>query len=330
MKNYKISFFIFFLLLNFSFASVEDEGLEYLNTLRLQAGLNKLSKNITLQIAAKNHADYLYDIYSNYNINIGHEEMASYQSQYYTGETPSKRGIAAGYKTLSYYRENTSSGQRDIYESIDGLMSAIYHRFGFLDFNIDEIGIGINSKNDKYKVYNYNMGISHMNELCKRDSFDEYGFFYEGVCENRSLRIEKSIYENAINNNSLNNPKYIVWPPFDSTDIPTTFYEEKPDPLPNRSISGYPISIEFNTHFYNTIDTLTISLFDENRTIINDTHFIDKSSDVNNKFTQFQFALFPLAVLNHNSKYLVEISYSAQKKNDEIENEKISWEFITR
>ena len=44
-------------------------------------------------------------------------------------------------------------------------MSGIYHRFGFLNFLIDEMGVGISKK-----VYVYNMGRSDLSQICRHPS----------------------------------------------------------------------------------------------------------------------------------------------------------------
>jgi uncharacterized protein YkwD len=125
--------------------NVQEEisrGLEYLNALREKVGLVPFELNPYLSKAAYNHA-----IYMAVNKVVGHYESEGYND--FTGVTPSDRVTYAGYP-LRYVGENLSYGQENIYESIDGLFSAIYHRFGFLDFNYDDVGIVIY---DNFYVY---------------------------------------------------------------------------------------------------------------------------------------------------------------------------------
>ncbi len=63
-------------------------------------------------------------------------------------------------------KENISVGSKDVSDSISGLMSAIYHRFTFLDFLVDTIGYGAATNKDGFNSYVYNMGRKDMENTC--------------------------------------------------------------------------------------------------------------------------------------------------------------------
>ncbi len=309
------------------FAADEQLALKYINSLRQSTGLNKLAHNKTLDIAAQNHADYISDIYSKYSKNLMHkEDNLTYPSEYYTGESSKQRGVHIGYRSL-YNFENLSGGHKNIFVSIDSLMSAIYHRFTFLKNNIDEIGIGVNKLNKRHKVYNYNMGNSLINELCKGASFGGKGKYVYNVCGNKDLRIENTLYAMTKYHFPENSPKHIIWPPKNGRNIPPVFFEEYPDPLPNISVSGYPISIEFNNFYYDDKDIViqSFKLFDENDNEITNAMVMDYSNDPNSKHTRFQFTLFPMDRLEWNHIYKVEIVYYVDNEPKDI-----SWRFLTK
>ncbi len=319
---------LFFILLSLNLiASQKNLALLYLNSLRQNAGLEKLEYNPILENAAQNHSNYIGEIKTKSSINLMHkEDNINYPSKYYTGETSKKRGFYSGYKS-SYYSENLSAGHKTIYASIDGLMSAIYHRYTFLKNNIDEIGIGISKSKKGYTVYNYNMGNSMLDILCQGESFSGKGKYVYRSCQNEELRIEKLLYQTTKSHLPKDSPKYIVWPPKDSENIPPVFFEEFPDPLPNSSVSGYPISIEFNHLHYesNDIRIQDFKLFDFNNNEIIDTLLMNYLNDPNKKHTRFQFTLFPDKRLEQNQKYKVLINYYI---DDDFKT--LQWSFRTK
>jgi len=286
----------------------EKKALEYLNYLRTNSGLIPLKENRYLKSAAKNHANYLIR-----NSLIGHSEEESNVG--FTGKFGSNRAIFAGYKT-SMIIENISNNNFSAKESIDGLMSAIYHRFGFLDFNIDEIGIGISQNvNNRYEsAFVYDMGSFNLENLCKR-GVDKQNFktYVEGICDNKSIRVDGELFTKTLNSNRLKNSKVVIYPFDGQTDIPPAFYDELPDPLPEYSVSGFPISISFNEAFFKNIKLLEFKLF-KGDIEITKTKVYSKDSDPNGRLKKGEFALFPLKRLDWNSKYRVKVKYLANGK----------------
>jgi len=212
-----------------------SKALQYLNDIRDEAGMLRLDQNQQLQISAKNHANYLiaHDI-------IGHEETPYKEG--FTGKNSSDRAMKVGYKT-SLVSENISSMQRNYKESIDELFSAIYHRFGFLDFRIDEIGIAVTQKSsDRSKIaFVYNMGIGPLQRLCSQKSFEGRGKYVYNICADKNFKIKESHFNKAIDSNKIHNKKIIVYPYDEQSDVPPVFFDEIPDPLPRHDVSGFPI-----------------------------------------------------------------------------------------
>jgi len=217
---------------------IRTDGLNYLNQLRQSAGMTTYSAQDNLNQSAYNHAHYLV-----INNKIGHGEDSGDTG--FTGEAPSDRVIYAGYNNRRV-GENLSSGNDTVYDSIDSLFSAIYHRFGFLSFNYNEIGMGADSSSSysNQSAYNYNMGNSYISGLCSGSSFEGSGSYTYGVCADESFKIETSRYNDSKNETLNQNPSYVLWPYNNQQDAGVVFFNESPDPLPSCDVSGYPVSVQ--------------------------------------------------------------------------------------
>ena len=80
--------------------------------------------------------------------------------------------------------------------SVDGLFSAIYHRFGFLDFTTDEIGIGESDDSNLY-VYTYDIGNKRLREFCnKGESDSDITGYYMTICADQNIYL--GVYHNSI------------------------------------------------------------------------------------------------------------------------------------
>lgn len=284
----------------------EREGLTYLNHLRTHAGLVPLKENPSLKQSAKNHANYLI-----VNQKIGHHE--EHNRSGYTGEYGSERSIHAGYQSALII-ENVSSNNLDHKTSIDGLMSAIYHRFGFLDFHINEIGIGVlqDQQNRFRSAFVYDMGNQELNQLCAQNmppSSSQHTV--HEVCANPQQQLSKKAFFHAIYSNHTQNAPMVVYPYPNQTNIPPAFYEELPDPLPEHSVSGFPISISFDESRFKKVELLSFQLFDEHHHAITDVLEYNQTNDPNQRLKKFEFALFPLQRLAWASQYHVEVTYRA-------------------
>ena len=291
-------------------------ALDYLNTLRASAGMVALSRNAALETAAANHADYLA-----LNQVTGHYENSADPG--FTGATPAERAAYAGYLSTQVL-ENVALDGGDAYKAIDSLMSAIYHRFGFLDLGIDEIGIGINSPH-----FTFDMGNSLLNALCGGTSFSGSGSYVWGVCADSSFKISSTDFDAARQQTGLSNPAIVLWPPRSGRDIPPVFFEESPDPLPGHSVTGYPVSVQFNE--WKTAAPVSVSAF----SLFDDTtgsevsyarRVLQPSDDVNGRFSAYQFAIFPLQRLEWGRTYRASVTYAVGDGTAQT----LSWRFTTR
>ncbi len=296
----------------------DEQAFTYLNHLRFKAGMSPFLHNNALQRAAKKHADYL-----TYHDKIGHYEEAGRFG--FSGVLPKDRVVQAGYKS-GMSIENVSNKTLGYKASVDGLFSAIYHRFGFLDFQVDEVGIGVsqNPKNLWDSAYVYDMGIYEINDLCKGVSFTGQGAYTYGVCAQKAFKIKKYAFDEAYNACYQRNKKVVIYPYDGQSDVPPAFFDELPDPLPEYRVSGFPISIQFNPYYFKMVRIKSFELFlgDEK---IKETKVYDHISDINSLFKRNEFALFPLKRLKWNKRYRVKVIYSV---DGELKTKE--WHFKTR
>ncbi|CAA6808564.1 MAG: Unknown protein [uncultured Thiotrichaceae bacterium] len=444
----RISLFLLFIIL--SAPASADNALQYLNTLRQQAGMLLLKQESHLTTSATKHALYLArnkqgKIRSFYDAHIQNRN-----APLFIGNNVSDRAKRMSYPH-SVVSENISVGNSNVRDAIDLLMSGIYHRFGFLDFSIDEIGVGIKQSN-----YVFNMGRndisrtctnpgrnalstqgydcagipvteqywnkickaipqyaryekpydlkcangnllkqSYMTNFCRNPPesalFKGVGRFYElcdgryqvdahwfdqachndaaryqwdgnyyQVCQNKTRvhsewfeercqssarhqrytesgefydfcaskkKIRAEYYRKLNQQKYKKNPYYVVWPANNAQRVMTTFLEEFPDPLPDMSVSGYPLSLQFNPGLVNRISIKKFQLFRHHggeKQSVNEVRFMHSKNDPNKKFTALQFAWFPLKPLAIRTRYSVNIEavVDGQLK-------KITWHFKT-
>jgi hypothetical protein len=271
-----------------------DDALDLINSYRNKAGLNSLKKNTLLTYASEKHSEYMF-----HNKMAGHYEDENYP--YFFGTTPSKRVLKAGYPSR-FIVENVSYGQDDYQSSIKNLFSAIYHRLGFLDFNIDEIGY---AQSGEY--FTYNMGNSLISKACESETEPRSGLY--GVCKEYRKVIAKSVYYKLFNEN----PEVVLWPYNGMRDVPAVFYEEHPDPLPNYGVSGYPISVSFNPFYVQYAKLIYFKLY-RNYQIVNNVKIISKENDINHLLKKTDFVLFPLDRLEYGNYYQVEAKFYVDGK----------------
>ncbi len=285
-----------------------DDGLTHLNLIRKSVGLNELSINSILQTSAYNHSFYLIS-----NNISGHYEDKNYLN--FTGITPQDRAVYAGYNNYGV-SENIASGTDGYVDAIDWLMSAIYHRFGFLGFDIDEIGFEkYESENYAYKsVYTFNMGNSNIASICSNDYGEVLGKYYYDVCSDKKLKIPVEIYDETSNKLKIANPKVITYPYDGQLDFMPLFNDnESPDPTPNLGISGNPISIQFNDYYMNEVSLKEFKLYDSNDNEVA-TQTLTSQNDVNKLLTSYQFVLFPIKRLEWNSYYKIKANFLIDKE----------------
>jgi len=288
----------------------------YLNEIRTKMGMNKFDTNDVLSKAALAHAEYLVINNESTHIEIeGHRKFVAAK--------PVERALHFGYDALMT-SENVSTKHHSAKESVNGLFSAIYHRFGFLSTTMNEVGIGI--KQDEFdsdkSAFVYLMGNSDVNQLCNGNSFTGQGMYVKG-CKDSEHRIAQKDFLRVTNYSKQTNPDIVVYPYNEQREVPPVFYAESPDPLPSYDVSGFPISVEFNDYFYKDVTLLSFNLYDNDGASI-ESQPMDMENDPNMSFTSHQFAIFPLKRLEYNALYHAEIVYSTNGKK-----KKKSWSFYT-
>lgn len=442
--------FLFLLFIIWTMPLQASDALQYLNTLRQKAGMLTLKNESNLTISASKHASYLARNKRGRIRSFNDAHMQNSNAPLFIGKNVSDR-----VKKMSYphgvVSENISIGNGNVREAIDLLMSGIYHRFGFLDFSIDEVGVGINQSN-----YVFNMGRNDISRTCKNPEqkalstqgydcagipvtepfwnqicrtipqyaryekpydlkcangnllkqsfmtnfcrnppasalFKGNGRFYElcggqykvdahwfdrtcnnnaaryqwngnyyQVCENvtkvhsewfeercqsskpherytesgefyefcaSKKKIRADYYRQLNQQKYKKNPYYVVWPAHNSQRVMTTFLEEFPDPLPDMSVSGYPLSLQFNPGLVKRASIKKFQLFHHHagkKQAVNGIRFMHSKNDPNKKFTPLQFAWFPLKPLAERTSYSASIDAVVDGKV-----KKINWHFKT-
>lgn len=269
----------------------EMHALNYLNTLRTGAGLLPFQGQAQLNTAARNHADYLTA-----HLTYGHKENSQHRD--FTGEFASSRVRHAGYAT-SQVIENVSTHNQNYKESVNGLFAAIYHRLAFLDIRSDSIGIGIsqNSNRKTQTAFVYDMSSNALEEL----------YASSKIINNKNIT-------NALDSNKKRNQKVIIYPFNEQKDVPPAFYDELPDPLPLHKVSGFPISISFNSFYHKEAKLLKFELFNAEGIPVSNTLIFNHQNDPNKRLEKLDFVLFPLSRLEWNSTYHVKFLAIVDKK----------------
>ncbi len=144
------------------------------------------------------------------------------------------------------------------------------------------------------------------------------------MCKNREHRIAEKKFLKALNYNKQNNPEIVIYPYDGQEEVPPAFYSEVPDPLPDHEVSGFPLSIEFNDHFFKNVQVNSFKLFKKGEEVSN-VRLMDKQSDPHQRFSEKQYALFPLERLEYDTQYSAEVEYVANNKT-----EKLTWTFRTQ
>jgi uncharacterized protein YkwD len=210
-----------------------NDAYTYVNMIRAKVGLKEFKKNSLLETMANNHSLFL----SSNNV-ASHYESDNYSN--FTGYDPSARAKYVGYNYRSI-SENIDFGKMYAKDAVDSLMTAIYHRLGFLSPLNDEIGISFTT-HPYYKYLSvYNMG----------------------------------------SQNSINSTAPAIYPFENQDKVSIDFYsdDEDPDPVPSTNRVGYPVSITFP--YNAKVSKTAFNLYDSSGKIISATAITDSHIDPN-------------------------------------------------
>lgn len=188
--------------------NVANDGFNWINYRRAQAGVGALARNNMLDRAAQAHSDY-----QRMNSTVTHDEDPAKPG--YTGATVEARVQAAGYTLVRDYASGeiiAATANNSGFYMAEQLVTAIYHRFVMFEPLFRDMGAGAATGTDKYTYFTTNLGATHG-------------------------------YSAGLPSHTI-----VSWPVNGQTGVETTFasdYEE-PDPVPDRNEVGYPISIHAN------------------------------------------------------------------------------------
>lgn len=297
-------------------AHEHEQAYRLVNQLRDAAGLGLLDYDARLEEAAVAHARYLVA-----NQSASHGQRPSGRA--FTGEQPADRAGAVGYASR-LVSENLSKGDDSITGSLAGLMAAIYHRFGFLDPKVTHIGVGIEGEGTDTGMV-YLMANNAIEALCRQPRERLTGRLVLNACQRDKMLLE-SRFREAERAPALLVDQLILWPPPGAAHIPPAFYEESPDPLPDRSYSGYPVSVQVNPVHVAEHRLLSLEITDvETGNRIEDTRLLTADTDPHNKFELGHYALYPMQRLRWGARYRVDLSMELDGRREDRQ-----WEFETQ
>jgi len=125
------------------------------------SGLPLFTHSELLQLSAEDHASYIAKHAKKGEIDLDlHNQRAGKSG--FTGVNASSRSGKVNYPSRDV-TENISFGNEALEKSLEGLMSAIYHRFTFLDFLSDNLGYGTDKSDENIHNHVFNMGRKDIN-----------------------------------------------------------------------------------------------------------------------------------------------------------------------
>lgn len=292
-----------------------------LNAVRARAGMTPLRRNAPLEQAARSHARYLAAHPLDDACNASHGEEPGRPG--FTGRWPWERAYAAGFESRDV-RENAwcqsargsdlSGVEAQARDVIRHIMSGIYHRFGFLSFDHDAVGIGEATGTGgarREQAFVFKTGNSGKHALCAGPDAMTVGAgkYYTNVCRSEGKAVDVSMEASAAAEVGASNPLLVLWPPDGAAGVPPVFANEIPDPLPDYRLSGYPVSIQFNPYRERRIELLDFRVYREGSSEPLSARVLDAHSDPHAKLTRFEFAVFPLVRLSWDTLYRAEATY---------------------
>lgn len=282
-------------------------GLDRVNFWRAQAGVGIFETNALLTQSAQNHAQYLTQKAE------GHEESDPNLAGY-TGKTPQQRATHVGYSAPMAENLTISNWARSGKSSVDGLMTALYHRLSLLNPNHDEVGVAW--ARGKHHAFVLNQGSSEDRELCdNRSRATATNYILNTSCmgQNVIIALERL-------------PKEHLAPvmfPIGSNIDPIYDGRENPNPIPDKKQTGNPISIAFYGQ-QAPVQMLSFTVSSPEGELTN-TRILTAKNDPNGLLGENEFALFSLDKLKFNTRYQVEFRY---QQNQQVHTQK--WTFQTR
>lgn len=201
--------------------NIPQDGMNWINYRRAQAGMPVVTRNELLDIAARGHSEY-----QKANNIVTHEQTPGKPG--FTGVNQGDRMTAAGYvyKNATYaYGEVISATSSDSgFYMADELITAIYHRFVIFEPKFKEVGTGAATTGSGYTYFTTNFASSN-----------GYG-------------------------PGLGSSNLVTWPFNGQVKVATNFFSdyEAPDPVPNVNEVGYPVSVHADIDVNLVVQTFTM------------------------------------------------------------------------
>jgi uncharacterized protein YkwD len=198
--------------------NIAVDGRNWINFRREQAGVPTVAQNGRLDTAAQGHSDW-----QRRNNQVSHEQVGGTPG--FTGASVRDRLTAAGYTfsgSFAYGEVIAATTNRNGFEMVDELITAIFHRFVIFEPIFKEVGTGGATSSANYAYFTANFTANN-----------GYG---PGV-------------------NSI-----VTWPFSGQAGVTRNFFSdtEAPDPIPNANEVGYPISVHANITSVVTVQAFTV------------------------------------------------------------------------
>ncbi|MBI3043900.1 MAG: hypothetical protein HYY78_13865 [Betaproteobacteria bacterium] len=251
----------------------EQAAIDQINLRRVQIGLPPLAYHQDLEESARGHANYLA-----INNTTGHFQTSTAPG--FTGVTPFDRIVAAGYGTPWASNEVISFGSATGAEAIEGLIQAIYHRFGIFSSQVDQTGAGVVTNHPTFGTV---------------------------VVVNSAKLFETP-------------PSLASWVgvyPFDGqTGVTRDFLSdtESPDPVPGANRVGYPISIHVD--YDKTLSVTTFTVKPVGGAVLPAQLLTTATDPPDGETPASAAALIPDAPLGYNTEY--EVSFAGTSSGEPL------------
>jgi uncharacterized protein YkwD len=265
-------------------SNIATDGLNWINYRRSQIGMPALARNSVIDTAAQGHSDY-----QRTNNVVSHDQTTGKTG--YTGARLQDRLTNAGYvfgqpNAIGEVISATSNGSG--FYMAEELITAIYHRFVIFEPVFKEIGAGAATTSASYSYFTADF-------------------------------VSNNGYGTGIAAGTI-----VTWPFNGQTQVPNNFnsdYEE-PDPVPDRSVVGYPVSVHTNLTRRLTVQSFTMRAHGSNTDLA--TRLLAQGQDANTT-TQSAAAIVPLAQLASGTTY--DVSFSGAVDGVPISR---NWSFTTK
>jgi uncharacterized protein YkwD len=199
-----------------------QDGMNWINFRRLQAGVPVLLANAQVAQAAQGHSNY-----QKVNNVVTHDQDAGKPA--FTGVALLNRLVSAGYllgdNGYAVGEVISATSSNNGFYMAEELITAIYHRFVIFEPRFKEIGTGALSASSGYTYFT--------SDFAARNGYGP----------------------------GIGSGNMVTWPTDGQQGVPTNFFSdfESPDPVPNANEVGYPISVHADLRNLVTVQSFTVA-----------------------------------------------------------------------